>query len=184
MSRAVWQVGQMVRETGIALERLGCRLQGNYTFLEQLSRHREVMALVSHKKPVVNQGCFVAPSALVVGKVEIGAGSSVWYGACVKADGSEVKIGTGTAVQEGAVVTADAGNGVGRLTPADKSRTVLIAAGAIIYSATLGDNVSVGLNAIVNKGAVVEEGGAVADGVNVPAGTTIPAGKIFAAGGA
>lgn len=38
MSRAVWQVGQMVRETGIALERLGCRLQGNYTFLEQRTR--------------------------------------------------------------------------------------------------------------------------------------------------
>jgi len=34
MSRAVWQVGQMLRESGIALERLGCRIEGNYAFLE------------------------------------------------------------------------------------------------------------------------------------------------------
>ena len=34
-----------------------------------VSRHKEVMALVSHKKPIVNQGCFVAPSACIVGKV-------------------------------------------------------------------------------------------------------------------
>jgi carbonic anhydrase/acetyltransferase-like protein (isoleucine patch superfamily) len=174
MSRAAWQIGQMFRETGIALERLGCRLQGNYTFLDQLSRHREVMALVSHTAPSVKAGCFVAPSASVVGKVDIGSSSSVLYGACVKADGSTVKIGTGSAIMDGAVVTADTGD-------VTIGNNVLVAAGSIIYSATLHDGAIVGSNAVVNKGAVVS--GAVEAGAVVPEGTTVPADKCYASGG-
>ncbi|KAJ7289915.1 hypothetical protein O6H91_Y305400 [Diphasiastrum complanatum] len=81
LGRVVYRVGFWVRETGQALDRLGCRLQGNYAFQEQLSRHRTIMNLFD-KLPTVAENVFVAPSAAVIGDVKIGARSSIWYG-CV-----------------------------------------------------------------------------------------------------
>ncbi|KAL9253598.1 Gamma carbonic anhydrase 1, mitochondrial-like protein [Drosera capensis] len=81
LGKAIYSVGFWIRETGQALDRLGSRLQGNYYFQEQLSRHRTLMN-VFDKVPAVDKDAFVAPSASVIGDVQIGAGSSIWYG-CV-----------------------------------------------------------------------------------------------------
>ncbi|RYQ80072.1 hypothetical protein Ahy_Scaffold1g106726 isoform B [Arachis hypogaea] len=81
LGRAFYTVGFWIRETGQALDRLGSRLQGNYFFQEQLSRHRPLMN-VFDKAPVVHRDAFVAPSASITGDVHVGHGSSIWYG-CV-----------------------------------------------------------------------------------------------------
>ncbi|GFZ18695.1 gamma carbonic anhydrase 2 [Actinidia rufa] len=81
LGRAIYTVGFWIRETGQAMDRLGCRLQGNYYFQEQLSRHRTLMNLFD-KAPVVDKDAFVAPSASIIGDVQVGRGSSIWYG-CV-----------------------------------------------------------------------------------------------------
>lgn len=81
LGKAIYTVGFWIRETGQALDRLGGRLQGNYYFQEQLSRHRTLMNIFD-KTPVVDKTAFVAPSASIIGDVQVGRGSSIWYG-CV-----------------------------------------------------------------------------------------------------
>jgi len=171
MSRAVWQLGQAVRECGIALERAGARLSTDYSFNEPLSRHREIIGL-TNAKPTVNEGCFVAPTAGLSGEVTLGAGSSVWYGAFVKGDRSKVTIGSNTTILEGAVVQGGAG-------PVSIGSNATIGQGAVIGAATIGDNARVGMKAAIGDGAVVEAGAAVADGAHVTPMTTVPAGSLF-----
>lgn len=49
--------------------------------LPVVSRHRTLMNIFD-KGPVVDKDAFVAPSASVIGDVQVGRGSSIWYG-CV-----------------------------------------------------------------------------------------------------
>ncbi|GJT28379.1 gamma carbonic anhydrase 1, mitochondrial [Tanacetum coccineum] len=76
LGRAAYTVGFWIRETGQAMDRLGSRLQGNNYFKEQLSRHRTLMN-VYDKTPAVAKDAFVAPSASIIGDVQVGAGSSI-----------------------------------------------------------------------------------------------------------
>merc|ERR1712216_262407 len=130
MSRAVWQLGQAIRECGIALERAGARLNGDISFAEPLSKHREVLGLTGHK-PIIQEGCFIAPTAGVSGEVTVGAGSSIWYGAFVKGDRSKVSIGSNTTIQEGAVIQGGKG-------PVTIGSNATVGQGAVIGAATIG----------------------------------------------
>ena len=98
MSRSV---GRALRETGQALERAGMRAQNDFSFKEKcekmltivsriwlsnicccvVCRHRQVMHLFD-KKPALANDSFVAPNAALIGDVQVGDRSSVWYG-CV-----------------------------------------------------------------------------------------------------
>ena len=107
----LWRVGFAFRESGQALERTGCRLQGVYSWKEDSKclsvpvlcklligphfslMHLIVMPTVNRHKPVfpskydlpvLGKDSFVAPSGLVCGKVTLGSGSSVWYNAVVR----------------------------------------------------------------------------------------------------
>ena len=54
--------------------------------------------------PSVHPDAYVHPDAVVIGAVTIGAHSSVWPGAVLRADDGEVIIGTGTSVQDNCVL--------------------------------------------------------------------------------
>ena len=93
-------VGFMIRETGQALDRLGCLLLDNPSYRETCALARGVQlhfALAPHTvwrhKPLLNlinvvpklgSNAFVAESAAVVGDVQLGNNASVWYGAVVR----------------------------------------------------------------------------------------------------
>ncbi|XP_039053267.1 gamma carbonic anhydrase 1, mitochondrial-like isoform X3 [Hibiscus syriacus] len=112
LGKAIYTVGFWIRETGQALDRLGCRLQGNYYFQEQLSRHRTLMN-VFDKSPLVHKDAFVAPSASVIGDVQVGRGSSIWYGCVLRGHSAvlhgctvedEAFVGMGATLLDGVVV--------------------------------------------------------------------------------
>lgn len=86
LGRAIYNVGQLIRKTGQAVDRLGSHLQGGY-IEEQLSRHRTVLNIFD-KAPVIDKDVFVAPSAAVIGDVQIGKGSSIWYGSVLRGKGT------------------------------------------------------------------------------------------------
>lgn len=54
--------------------------------------------------PKIDPSCFVAPNAFVIGDVEIGAGSSVWFNVTIRGDVAPIRIGARTNVQDGTVV--------------------------------------------------------------------------------
>ncbi|XP_023642429.1 3-hydroxy-3-methylglutaryl-coenzyme A reductase 2 isoform X1 [Capsella rubella] len=84
LGRAIYTVGNWIRGTGQALDRVGSLLQGSHRIEEHLSRHRTLMN-VFDKSPLVDKDVFVAPGASVIGDIHIGKGSSIWYG-CVLRD--------------------------------------------------------------------------------------------------
>ena len=68
------------------------------------SRHRQISNLFD-QRPRVASNAFVAPSATVVGEVELWDKVSIWYGAVIRGDRNSVKIGNCTNVQDHAVIT-------------------------------------------------------------------------------
>jgi carbonic anhydrase/acetyltransferase-like protein (isoleucine patch superfamily) len=172
-------VGMALRETGQALDRLGCRVMGNAAFKEQLNRHRTVMNL-GEKIPGMTTSTFVAPSASVIGDVTIGPGSSIWYGSILRGDVNKISIGAKTNIQDGCVVHVAKQNMAGVQLPTIVGSSVTVGHGAVLHACTVEDNAFVGMGATLLDGSKVEKGAMVAAGALVTAGTTVPTGQIWA----
>ena len=97
-------------------------------------------------------GWYAAESAAIGGRVTVGAGASVWYGAVVRADLASITIGEQTNVQDGCVLHCDPGKDL-RL-----GRQVTVGHLAMIHAKEVGDRCLVGIHAVLLSGAVVGEG--------------------------
>lgn len=120
-------------------------------------------------KPIISTDVFLAPSAAVIGNVELSASSSVWYGAVIRGDTGPIHIGERAAVQDRAVVHAVSRIGDG----------AVLAPGAIVDSASVSDGAYIGPAAIVGKGASVGAKSVVSAGSHVEPGTTIGDGELW-----
>lgn len=101
------------------------------------------------KNPEISEKAFVADSADIIGDVEIGAFSSVWFGAVLRGDENRIKIGERTSIQDNAVIHVDALNGV------EIGDNVTIGHGAVIHGCKIEENVLIGMNATVLNGAEI-----------------------------
>ncbi|KAL9262118.1 Gamma carbonic anhydrase 1, mitochondrial-like protein [Drosera capensis] len=178
LGKAIYSVGFWIRETGQALDRLGSRLQGNYYFQEQLSRHRTLMN-VFDKVPVVDKDAFVAPSASVIGEVQIGAGSSIWYGCVLRGDVNYINIGSGTNIQDNSLVHVAKSNLAGKVLPTIIGDNVTVGHSAVLHGCTVEDEAFVGMGATLLDGVLVEKNGMVAAGALVRQNTKIPSGEVW-----
>lgn len=120
------------------------------------------------KGPQVEPGCFVAPSATLIGDVRIGAGTGIWYGAVVRADINRITIGLRTNIQDLCVVHVERSHA---LTIGDE---VTVGHRAIIHGCTIGNRVLIGMGAIVMNGAVIGDECIVGAGAVVTEGVVIP----------
>lgn len=179
MSRLLFFLGNAVRETGQALDRLGCRLQGSAAFKEQLSRHRTLMPIYD-KVPAVPPTAFVAPNASVIGDVTIGDKSSIWYGCILRGDVNSVKVGSMTNLQDNVVVHVAKDNLRNKPIPTIIGDRVTVGHAATLHACTIEDEAFVGMGATVLDGAKVEKGAMVAAGAVVTQDTVVPSGQIWA----
>jgi carbonic anhydrase/acetyltransferase-like protein (isoleucine patch superfamily) len=92
---------------------------------------------------------WIAPDAHVIGRVSLGAGVGIWFGAVLRGDRELIAVGENTNLQEGAVLHTDMGF------PMSIGRDCTIGHGAIVHGCTLGDRVLVGMGATVMNGAVI-----------------------------
>ena len=90
------------------------------------------------KMPAIHPTAFIAPTAAVVGDVEIGAGSSVWFSAVVRGDFQPITIGQNTNIQENATIH------VMRDVPVCIGDNVLIGHNAVVHCSRIGDNTLIG----------------------------------------
>ena len=97
---------------------------------------------------------FIAPTAAVIGDVEIGSETGVWFQCLVRGDLCHVRIGARTNIQDGAIVHVDSG-GLAAIIGDD----VTVGHNAVIHACTLKNRAFVGISATVLDGAVIEEGG-------------------------
>ena len=127
------------------------------------------------KRPRVADDAFLAPTAVLIGDITIGAGASIWFGAVLRGDFGPIVVGPGTSVQDNAVIH------VGVDWPTTIGANVTIGHGAVLEGCTIGDGAIVGMNATVLPRATVGEETVIAAGSVVGEGAEIPA-RVLAAG--
>ena len=128
------------------------------------------------KTPKIHPTAFVAPTAVLIGDVTVGAESSIWFGAVLRGDDPDngIVVGPRSSVQDNCVVH------VGRWGPTVVGTDVTVGHGAKFESCTIGDRTVVGMNAVILQGAVVEEECLLAANTVVLEGTRVPARSLFA----
>ncbi len=118
--------------------------------------------------PVVAADAFVAPGAVVIGDVVIGAQSSVWFGCVLRGDTNFIRVGARSNIQDGSIVHV-AHDTLAAIIGND----VTIGHAAIIHACVLHDGAFVGMGATVLDGAVIEAGGMLAAGALLTPGKRI-----------
>ncbi len=118
--------------------------------------------------PELHPSAFIAHNAEVAGRVSLAEGSSVWFSATVRGDIAPVTIGKNSNVQDGAVIHCDTG------LPCIIGEGVTVGHGAIVHSASIGNNTVVGMGAIILNLAVIGEDSIVGAGALVTGGKSFP----------
>jgi carbonic anhydrase/acetyltransferase-like protein (isoleucine patch superfamily) len=120
------------------------------------------------RMPRIHETAWVAPTAVVVGDVEIGAQSSVWFHCVLRGDTNFIRIGARTNIQDGSILH------VNRKTFACiLGDDVTIGHAAIVHACTVENGGFVGMGATVLDGAVIETGGVLAAGALLSPGKRI-----------
>lgn len=120
------------------------------------------------KTPKVDESCFVAENATLIGDVTIGADSSVWFGTVIRADNSAVTVGERSSIQDNVTVHCEPS------TPVSIGDDVTVGHNAVIHGCTVGNGVLIGMGSVVLDGAVVGDYSIVGAGAVVPQGMQIP----------
>jgi carbonic anhydrase/acetyltransferase-like protein (isoleucine patch superfamily) len=130
------------------------------------------MALVrpfAGKSPRLHESVFAVEGAVVVGDVEIGADSSLWFGVVVRADVNSIRIGARTNVQDHSVVHVTGGTH-----PTVVGDDVTVGHRVTLHGCTVRDRCLVGIGAIVLDGATIGEESMVGAGALVAPGFVVP----------
>ncbi len=116
---------------------------------------------------MIDPSVFVAPGAHILGQVNIGAESSIWFGSIVRGDVDTITIGHGCNVQDGAVIH------VSRGFPVVLEDWVSVAHGAVVHGSYIEEG-----GTLIGIGAIVLDGGA-----RVGKETVVGAGSLVVGGG-
>ncbi|WP_412538206.1 gamma carbonic anhydrase family protein [Longispora sp. K20-0274] len=135
---------------------------------------RPLIAAVAGREPQVDPSAFVAPTAVVLGSVTIGAGASIWYGAVLRGDAESITVGADTNIQDNCVVHSDPSF------PAVLGDRITVGHNAVLHGCVVEDDVLVGMSATVLNGAHIGAGSLIAAGAVVPQGMVVPPGSLVA----
>lgn len=124
--------------------------------------------------PSIDASAWVAPNSTLIGRVRIGADSSVYYGAVVRADMDSVTIGAGSNLQDNVSVHCDTD------VPTIVGDRVSVGHSAVLHGCTVEDDCLIGMSATLLNGSVIGRGSLVAAGAVVLEGTVIPPGSLVA----
>lgn len=124
------------------------------------------------KNPRIADDAFIAPNAVIIGDVEIGPGSSIWFGVVLRGDIGPIRIGQRSNLQDNVVVHLD------RDAPTTIGDDVTVGHGAIVHGTTIGNGTQVGMGAVVLSRSRVGEGSLIAAGAVVLEDAEIPPGSV------
>ncbi|CAM2975145.1 gamma carbonic anhydrase family protein [Salinicoccus roseus] len=119
--------------------------------------------------PQIHESAFIAPNATVIGDVEIGEQSSVWFGTVLRGDIAPIRIGSHTNIQDLSILheTPDM--------PLVIEDNVTVGHKVTLHSCTIRENALIGMDSTVLDGAVIGENAFIGAGSLVTPGTEIPA---------
>lgn len=118
--------------------------------------------------PQVDSSAFIAPNAVLVGNVRIGARASVWFNSILRGDINYIEVGADTNIQDGCILH------VTHEDPVLVGEEVTVGHGVILHGATVEPRCLIAMGAIVLDGAKIESGSLVAAGALIPPGMHVP----------
>ncbi|MBX9769604.1 MAG: gamma carbonic anhydrase family protein [Bdellovibrionales bacterium] len=95
-------------------------------------------------QPQIGSGCFVAPTATLIGNVNMGARCSVWFNTVIRGDVEPIVIGEETNIQDGTII-----HGTFHKAHATIGRRVTIGHGVMLHGCKIGDTTLVGMGSII-----------------------------------
>ncbi len=119
------------------------------------------------KHPVIDNSCFTAGSAQIIGTVTLGPRTSVWFGAVIRADNDAINIGAECNLQDGVVVHTDPG------LPISLGNRVTVGHLAMLHGCQIGSGSLVGIHSTILNGARIGQH------CLIGAGTLVTENKIF-----
>lgn len=120
------------------------------------------------KTPRIHRSAWIAPGAVIIGDVEIGPDSSVFYGSVLRGDVNSITIGARTNIQDNSTVHVDAD------APTVLGDDVTVGHMALVHGTTVGDGTLVGMKSALLSRSVVGGGSLIAAGAIVLEGQEIP----------
>jgi carbonic anhydrase/acetyltransferase-like protein (isoleucine patch superfamily) len=121
------------------------------------------------KRPKLGNNVYIAPNAVVIGDVEIGDNTSIWFSAVLRGDMYPIRIGKNVNVQDGAVVHVTAG-----IAKTNIGDDVVIGHLALVHGCSVGSRCLIGMGSIVLDNAEVGDECFIAAGALVPPRMKVP----------
>jgi carbonic anhydrase/acetyltransferase-like protein (isoleucine patch superfamily) len=111
---------------------------------------------------------YIADTAVVIGKVRLLKGASVWFGAVLRGDNEWIEVGEGSNIQDNSTCHTDPGF------PLTIGKNVTVGHNVIVHGCTLEDDSLVGMGSIVMNGAKIGRGAVVGAGSVITEGKQFP----------
>ncbi|MCW8810726.1 MAG: gamma carbonic anhydrase family protein [Ignavibacteriaceae bacterium] len=125
--------------------------------------------------PTIGKNVFLASGVKLIGNVEIGNNSSIWYNTIIRGDVHYIKIGEDTNIQDCSMLHVTNGK-----YPLNIGNRVTIGHSVALHGCKLNDLCLIGIGAIVLDGAIIESNSMVAAGALVKQNFIVPSGKLVA----
>ena len=125
--------------------------------------------------PKIHPTVYLSENVYVIGDVEIGEDSSVWFGSVVRGDVNYIRIGRRTNIQDNSVVHVTHGTH-----PTIIGDNVTVGHRVILHGCVIGNNVLVGMGAVIMDGVEIEDYVLVGAGALITPNKRIPSGVLVA----
>lgn len=125
--------------------------------------------------PTIAPSAFIAPTATVIGDVEIGEDAGIWFGCIIRGDVNIIRIGARTNIQDGSIIHVSK-DGQGTFIGDDVTLGHMV----LLHACTLQSGCFIGMHATIMDDCVVETGGMLAAGALLTPGKRIGAGQLWA----
>ncbi|TDL99310.1 MAG: gamma carbonic anhydrase family protein [Flavobacteriaceae bacterium] len=125
--------------------------------------------------PKIDDSCFLAENAAIIGDVVMGKDCSVWFGAVIRGDVNSIRIGDLVNIQDNATIHATY-----KQTKTVIGNKVSIGHNAVVHGCTIHDNVLVGMGALVMDNCVIESNSLIAAGAVLTQGTHVGENELWA----
>jgi len=127
-----------------------------------------------NKTPRLGQDVFVAEGARIIGDVELGDKSSVWFNVVIRGDVAPLRIGSETNIQDNTVI-----HGTWNKAAVSIGDRVTVGHSAILHGCTIGHQCLIGMGSIIMDGAVIGDHCIVGAGSLVTEGSVFPSGMLI-----